>query len=82
MGGVLSRPSDRFPTVFGGTFWKEYPYFLPCGVAAAFSALSCVATAILLKEVPLPVFHGLLTLYPCSHHRTCRHCPRTNAQFH
>lgn len=51
MGGVLSRPSDRFPKVFGGDFWKEYPYFLPCGVAAAFSALSCVATAILLKEV-------------------------------
>lgn len=58
MGGVLSRPNDRFPTVFGGDFWKDYPYFLPCGVAAAFSALSCVATAILLKEVTLSLFRG------------------------
>lgn len=51
MGGVLSRPSDRFPKAFSSTFWKQYPYFLPCGVAAAFCALSFLATALLLKEV-------------------------------
>lgn len=51
MGGVLSRPSDRFPKAFSSTFWKQYPYFLPCGVAAAFCALSFLATALLLQEV-------------------------------
>ncbi|KAF8878528.1 major facilitator superfamily domain-containing protein [Infundibulicybe gibba] len=29
MGGSLSRPHERFPAVFTGQFWIDYPYFYP-----------------------------------------------------
>ncbi|KAG8904028.1 hypothetical protein FRB99_002370 [Tulasnella sp. 403] len=35
IGGFLSRPADKFPTVFTGDFWRAYPYFLPCVTATA-----------------------------------------------
>ncbi|EIM90953.1 MFS general substrate transporter [Stereum hirsutum FP-91666 SS1] len=50
MGGMLSRPHDHYPGIFGGTFWINFPYFLPCAVAASYSALSFVITAVFLKE--------------------------------
>ncbi|KAA1467087.1 MFS general substrate transporter [Dentipellis sp. KUC8613] len=50
MGGQLSRPATRFPEIFGSPFWRQYPYFLPCGVAAAFTTLSLVLAAFFLKE--------------------------------
>ncbi|KAI9452891.1 MFS general substrate transporter [Lactarius psammicola] len=50
LGGVLSRPQDRWPSVFSHPFWGEYPYFLPCLVTAAYALLSFSLTAILLKE--------------------------------
>ncbi|ELU40837.1 member of major facilitator superfamily multidrug-resistance, DHA1 sub-family [Rhizoctonia solani AG-1 IA] len=45
IGGSLSKPAERFPGVFGSRnhvwtklgikgFWSDYPYFLPCFVAA------------------------------------------------
>ena len=30
VGGSLSRPADSMPSVFGGNFWRTYPYLLPC----------------------------------------------------
>lgn len=60
IGGSLSRPAERFPSVFGEyEFLKRYPYFLPCSIPAALSALACVITFLYLKEVddfylPLP----------------------------
>ncbi|RDX43402.1 MFS general substrate transporter [Lentinus brumalis] len=50
IGGQLAKPHDRWPRVFSHPFWIKYPYFLPCGVAAAFSALCFVITALYLKE--------------------------------
>ncbi|KII95734.1 hypothetical protein PLICRDRAFT_227118 [Plicaturopsis crispa FD-325 SS-3] len=50
MGGVLSRPYEHFPVLFASPFWKAYPYFLPCGAAAAFTAFSLLVSAIFLKE--------------------------------
>ncbi|KAI9452892.1 MFS general substrate transporter [Lactarius psammicola] len=50
IGGVLSRPQDRWPNVFSHPFWREYPYFLPCLVTAAYALLSFSLTAIFLKE--------------------------------
>ncbi|KAI0711906.1 MFS general substrate transporter [Cerioporus squamosus] len=42
IGGSLSRPADRYPSVFGGIeFLKQYPYFL---------ALACFVTLFFLKE--------------------------------
>ncbi|KAH9005438.1 MFS general substrate transporter [Lactarius hatsudake] len=50
IGGILSRPQDRWPHIFSHPFWAHYPYFLPCVVAAAFSFLSLVITRLYLEE--------------------------------
>ncbi|KAI0298429.1 hypothetical protein B0F90DRAFT_1732264 [Multifurca ochricompacta] len=51
IGGVLSRPQDRWPDLFSHPFWASYPYFLPCLAAAALSCLSFIIAALFLKEV-------------------------------
>ncbi|KAI9460711.1 MFS general substrate transporter [Russula earlei] len=50
IGGVLSRPRDRWPSVFSAPFWDNYPYFLPCLVSAAYACLSFVIVAIFFEE--------------------------------
>ncbi|KAF8840838.1 member of major facilitator superfamily multidrug-resistance, DHA1 sub-family [Paxillus ammoniavirescens] len=51
IGGSLSHPAERFPNVFGNSsFFKEYPYFLPCAVPATVSVLCWAVTFIYLKE--------------------------------
>ncbi|CCM04325.1 uncharacterized protein FIBRA_06496 [Fibroporia radiculosa] len=50
IGGQLAKPHDRWPHLFTNRFWKEYPYFLPCSVSAAFSALTIVIISLFLKE--------------------------------
>ncbi|KAH9030864.1 major facilitator superfamily domain-containing protein [Lactarius deliciosus] len=50
IGGVLSRPQDRWPNVFTHRFWGEYPYFLPCLATAAYALLLSILVAIFLKE--------------------------------
>ncbi|KAH9018120.1 major facilitator superfamily domain-containing protein [Lactarius pseudohatsudake] len=50
VGGMLSRPQDRWPGVFSHSFWAEYPYFLPCFVAATCACASLTANVIYLKE--------------------------------
>ncbi|KAF8491346.1 MFS general substrate transporter [Russula emetica] len=50
IGGVLSRPQDRWPDRFSHPFWAEYPYFLPCLVAAAYALLSLILSTLYLKE--------------------------------
>ncbi|TFY61951.1 hypothetical protein EVJ58_g4187 [Rhodofomes roseus] len=51
IGGSLSRPHERFPTLFGhNEFMAKYPYFLACAVPATFSALALFVTLFLLKE--------------------------------
>ncbi|KAH9027355.1 MFS general substrate transporter [Lactarius hengduanensis] len=50
IGGVLSRPQDRWPHMFSHPFWADYPYFLPCLVAATFTSLSFVIMALYLEE--------------------------------
>jgi hypothetical protein len=54
IGGLLSRPQDRWPDRFSHPFWGEYPYLLPCLVAAAYALLSLVLSALYLKEVMYP----------------------------
>ena len=51
IGGVLSRPQDRWPDRFSHPFWAEYPYFLPCFVAAGYALLSLILSTLYLKEV-------------------------------
>lgn len=50
IGGMLSRPQDRWPRVFSHAFWGEYPYFLPCFAVAICGCASLTANAIYLKE--------------------------------
>jgi hypothetical protein len=51
IGGVLSRPQDRWPHTFSHHFWADYPYFLPCLVASSFMCISFVISALFLEEV-------------------------------
>ena len=53
IGGMLSRPQDRWPRHFSHPFWVEYPYFLPCFAVAVCGCASLAANAIYLKEVCL-----------------------------
>jgi MFS family permease len=51
IGGLLSKPAERFPNRFGHSdFLKKYPYFLPCAVPATFSLVAWFVTFLLLKE--------------------------------
>ncbi|KAF8886137.1 major facilitator superfamily domain-containing protein [Infundibulicybe gibba] len=50
VGGTFSRPHERFPTVFGGQFWTDYPYFLPCVVVASFIGFAFTVALLFLKE--------------------------------
>jgi len=65
IGGLLSRPADQFPDLFGNSeFLRNYPYFLPCAVPATFTLFAWVITFFFLKETspnPMPVgeFLGL-----------------------
>ena len=51
LGGSLSRPHERFPKFFGGAFWKDYPYFLPCLITSSYVAFSFVFALLYFKEV-------------------------------
>lgn len=50
IGGVLSRPQDRWPNAFSHPFWAEFPYFLPCVGTATYTLISFILTAFFLKE--------------------------------
>lgn len=51
LGGILSRPQDRWPNVFSHPFWNTYPYFLPCLASAAYACVSLIIVANFLQEV-------------------------------
>ena len=65
IGGSLAEPSHRFPNLFSGYFWKQYPYFLPCLAAAIVILISLLVTLFFFKEVSLLFF----LLFLC--HLTC-----------
>ncbi|KAH9955871.1 MFS general substrate transporter [Russula dissimulans] len=50
IGGVLSRPQDRWPGAFSHPFWDKYPYFLPCLVSGTLLSLSFIIVALFLEE--------------------------------
>ncbi len=58
IGGVLSRPQDQWPDRFSHPFWAEYPYFLPCLIAAAYTLVSLILSMLYLKEVTHLGFYG------------------------
>jgi len=50
IGGVLSRPQDRWPGIFSHPFWAQYPYFLPCLVSAVYVCLALFLVATFFQE--------------------------------
>jgi hypothetical protein len=66
MGGVLSRPQDRWPNVFSHPFWAEFPYLLPCLATATYALISFILTAIFLEEVGYYAPPG--SVYFCAHY--------------
>jgi len=51
LGGTLSRPHERFGGPFNTEFWKDFPYLLPCLVAASFSTVMLLLGVVFLVEV-------------------------------
>ena len=49
-GGLLSEPAVQYPDAFGGGFWQQYPYSLPCFVAAGVTIVSIGGTYLFLDE--------------------------------
>ncbi|KAK1224232.1 hypothetical protein PQX77_012854 [Marasmius sp. AFHP31] len=50
LGGTFARPQDRFPDVFKGRFWRDFPYFMPCLVVASFILTVAIVVIIFFKE--------------------------------
>ncbi|KAF9453686.1 hypothetical protein P691DRAFT_755313 [Macrolepiota fuliginosa MF-IS2] len=50
IGGSLSSPHIRFPHIFSGKFWRDFPYFLPCATIALVSSLTFLVVLIHLRE--------------------------------
>ncbi|KAJ1311924.1 hypothetical protein OPQ81_010384 [Rhizoctonia solani] len=50
IGGTFSNPTKLFPRLFDTPFWNEYPYFLPCLMAATYSSCMFIITGLFLKE--------------------------------
>lgn len=60
IGPVLSRPADKYPSVFGGIqFFKDYPYALATFTTGAIGATACIVSALFIKEVSNIVYHLL-----------------------
>ena len=59
IGGSLSHPYERFSKTFSASFWKDYPYFLPCLVSSAYVLFAIVIAFVMLKEVGVPILHYL-----------------------
>ncbi|KAI6025129.1 hypothetical protein PISMIDRAFT_672967 [Pisolithus microcarpus 441] len=49
-GGGLVKPHDHWPKLFSGSFWVQYPYFLPSLVSASFTTFSFSIIALFFKE--------------------------------
>ncbi|KAJ3034997.1 hypothetical protein HDV00_004408 [Rhizophlyctis rosea] len=58
LGGYLSNPVDKYPSLFGqSTFFRAFPYFLPCLIAAFVGIAGFVASYVCLEET-LPTRRG------------------------
>ena len=59
VGGSLSHPVDRFPSLFSGNeFLSQYPYFLPCAIVATYGVITWLVAFFFLEETlrnPTPI---------------------------
>ncbi|KAG9118716.1 hypothetical protein FRC07_006640 [Ceratobasidium sp. 392] len=51
LGGFLSHPAERYPSIFGSSpLLRQYPYLLPCLAGAGLSAMGLIAAVLFLEE--------------------------------
>ncbi|CAE6413789.1 unnamed protein product [Rhizoctonia solani] len=50
LGGFLSHPAERYPSILGYKLFRQYPYLLPCLVGSTFSAIGLIAGVLFLEE--------------------------------
>ncbi|CAE6427595.1 unnamed protein product [Rhizoctonia solani] len=50
LGGFLSHPAERYPSVLDFEIFRQYPYLLPCLAGSAFSTVGLVAGTLFLEE--------------------------------
>lgn len=50
VGGLLSRPAERFSCKGPGNIFIEYPYLLPCMISGCYNVVVCAASWWLLGE--------------------------------
>ncbi|KAF8979638.1 hypothetical protein BGZ46_005200 [Entomortierella lignicola] len=68
LGGYLANPAKNFPEIFGDwEFFIEYPYFLPCFVAAMGSVVGFIVGYFFLEEPKKRKFDSPETLNPNSY---------------
>ena len=58
LGGVLARPAEQYPGVFGGTIFAELPYLLPSLVVTGISVLALLLSHVAMEET-VPGARGL-----------------------
>lgn len=51
IGGLLSRPHEKYPELFDTEFWRTYPYFLPCACSSLICLAAAVVVGLLFEEV-------------------------------
>lgn len=51
LGGFLSHPERHSPGLFGGAFWRAYPFALPCFVGAGIAIVAVLLGIIYVEEV-------------------------------
>jgi MFS family permease len=50
-GGALERPADKYPSLFGTQFFRDYPYALPGLVTSVIALSAAVTTLLFVNEV-------------------------------
>jgi hypothetical protein len=54
IGGVFSHPAERWPETLGKiAIFRNYPYFLPCLIAAMVPLSAFIFTSLFLEEARL-----------------------------
>ncbi|KIJ60665.1 hypothetical protein HYDPIDRAFT_43197 [Hydnomerulius pinastri MD-312] len=50
IGGSFSHPASKYPEAFDYEFWRDYPYFLPCLIAAIVAIIGVILGYAFLEE--------------------------------
>lgn len=72
LGGTFSNPAERYPQWFDYPLLRDYPYFLPCFVAACISCCGAFFAYLYLEEVRIfPIYLHVTALnFMCRHIQT------------